>query len=82
MPLRAPLVVVVIAKLQDHVKVPKAEQRLAAGCAAHGILIAAHAQGLARCGVPVIMAYSPMCTRGWAGRERRGDRLPVPRHAA
>jgi hypothetical protein len=27
MPLRAPLVVVVIAKLQDHVKVPKAEQR-------------------------------------------------------
>ncbi|NIE74340.1 NAD(P)H nitroreductase [Pantoea sp. Ap-967] len=46
MPLRAPLLIVVIAKLQDHYKVPKSEQRLAAGCAAHGILIAAHAQGI------------------------------------
>lgn len=46
MPLRAPLLIVVIAKLQDHFKVPKIEQRLAAGCAAHGILIAAHAQGI------------------------------------
>ena len=46
MPLRAPLLIVVIAKLQDHFKVPKSEQRLAAGCAAHGILIAAHAQGM------------------------------------
>ena len=35
-----------INKLQDHFKVPKSEQRLAAGCAAHGILIAAHAQGI------------------------------------
>lgn len=34
MPLRAPLLIVVIAKLQDHFKVPKSEQRLAAGCAA------------------------------------------------
>ncbi|CAG8871531.1 Putative NAD(P)H nitroreductase YdjA [Pseudomonas fluorescens] len=46
MPLRAPLLIVVIARLQDHYKVPKDEQRLAAGCAAHGILIAAHAQGI------------------------------------
>ena len=46
MPLRAPLLIVVVAKLQDHFKVPKSEQRLAAGCAAHGILIAAHAQGI------------------------------------
>jgi len=46
MPLRAPLLIVVIARLQDHFKVPKSEQRLAAGCAAHGILIAAHAQGI------------------------------------
>ena len=46
MPLRAPLLIVVIASLQDHYKVPKSEQRLAAGCAAHGILIAAHAQGI------------------------------------
>lgn len=46
MPLRAPLLIVVVARLQDHFKVPKSEQRLAAGCAAHAILIAAHAQGI------------------------------------
>ena len=46
MPLRAPLLVVVIARLQEHYKVPKSEQLLAAGCAAHGILLAAHAQGI------------------------------------
>lgn len=46
MPLRAPLLVVVIARVQAHPKVPASEQRLAAGCAAHGILIAAHAQGI------------------------------------
>lgn len=46
MPLRAPLLIVVVARLQEHFKVPKSEQRLAAGCAAHGILIAAHAQGI------------------------------------
>lgn len=46
MPLRAPLVVVVIACLHAHPKVPESEQRLAAGCAAHGMLIAAHAQGI------------------------------------
>jgi nitroreductase len=46
MPLRAPLVVVVIARLQDHFKVPKHEQLQAAACAAHGILLAAHAQGI------------------------------------
>ncbi|WP_434771097.1 nitroreductase family protein [Pseudomonas entomophila] len=46
MPLRAPLVIVVIACLKEHPKVPLAEQRLAAGCAAYGILLAAHAQGI------------------------------------
>ncbi|WP_312934524.1 nitroreductase [Pseudomonas sp.] len=46
MPLRAPLLIVVIATLHDHPKVPAYEQRLAAGCAAHGILLAAHAQGI------------------------------------
>jgi len=46
MPLRAPLVVVVIARLQDHVKVPKSEQLITAGCAAHAIELAAFAQGI------------------------------------
>ncbi|MCY1216838.1 putative NAD(P)H nitroreductase YdjA [compost metagenome] len=46
MPMRAPLVVVVIARLQSGHKVPEVEQLLSAGCAAHSILLAAHAQGL------------------------------------
>lgn len=46
MPLRAPLLVVAIAVLRDHPKVPQSEQLLAAGSAAHGLLLAAHAQGI------------------------------------
>ena len=46
MPLRAPLLVAVIACLKAHPKVPESEQLLAAGCAAHGMLLAAHALGL------------------------------------
>lgn len=46
MPLRAPLLVLVIARTRQHPKVPVSEQVLAAGCAAHGILLAAHAQGI------------------------------------
>lgn len=46
MPLRAPLLVVVIARLQAHPKIPQSEQALAVGCAAHGLLLAAHALGL------------------------------------
>ena len=46
MPLRAPLVVVVVARLQEHFKVPKSEQLITAGCAAHAIELAAFAQGI------------------------------------
>ena len=46
MPLRAPLVVVVVARLQDHFKVPKSEQLITAGCAAHAIELAAYAHGI------------------------------------
>lgn len=46
MPMRAPLLVVVIGRLQPHLKVPESEQALAVGCAAHGLLLAAHALGL------------------------------------
>ena len=46
MPLRAPLLVVVIARVQPHPKVPGSEQVLAVSCAAHGLLLAAHDQGL------------------------------------
>lgn len=42
-PLRAPLVLVVVFSPKDHPKVPHSEQFLTAGCAAHGIVLAAHA---------------------------------------
>ena len=46
-PLRAPLVVVVVARLSEHPKVPPIEQRLSAGCAAHALLLAAESLGYA-----------------------------------
>ena len=46
-PMRAPLLVVVIARLSEHPKVPHVEQRLSAGCAAHGLLLAAETFGYA-----------------------------------
>lgn len=46
-PLRAPLIIVVGAVLEDHPKVPPIEQILCAGAAAQNILLALHAQGFA-----------------------------------
>lgn len=63
-PLRAPLVVVVIARLQEHFKVPKSEQRLAAACAAHGILLAAYAQGIGAVWRTGELSYSPHVAKG------------------
>ncbi|OLF54828.1 nitroreductase family protein [Pseudomonas chlororaphis] len=64
MPLRAPLVVVVVARLQEHFKVPKSEQLLAAGCAAHGILLAAYAQGIGAVWRTGELSYSPHVAKG------------------
>ena len=44
-PLRAPLIVVVGARVREHKKVPAVEQIVAAGAAAQNILVAAHALG-------------------------------------
>lgn len=46
-PLRAPLIVVVIASYQQHPKVPEIEQANSAACAAHNILLATQAYGYA-----------------------------------
>ncbi|MEM1113639.1 MAG: nitroreductase [Pseudomonadota bacterium] len=54
-PLRAPLMLVAVARISDHPKVPAVEQRLSAGCAAHAVLLAAEALGYAgiwRTGAP------------------------------
>lgn len=45
MPLRAPLLILVVARLSEHPKVPQEEQLLSAGCAAHALLLAAQALG-------------------------------------
>ena len=52
MPLRAPMVITVVAKVQPHNKVPEFEQHLSAGCAVMAMQMAAQAQGLVVCGVP------------------------------
>lgn len=64
MPLRAPLLVLVIARVQADSKVPAQEQVLAAGCAAHSILLAAHAQGIGAVWRTGDMAYSPHVSAG------------------
>jgi len=64
MPLRAPLLVVVIARVQEHPKVPAQEQVLAAGCAAHGILLAAHAQGIGAVWRTGELAYNARVAKG------------------
>lgn len=89
-PLRAPLLLVVVASLKTHPKVPAVEQRLSAGCAAHAVLLAAEAQGYAgiwRTGAP---AFDPAVHRalGLAADEeivaflylgtREGGAKPLP----
>jgi nitroreductase len=44
-PLRAPLIIVVGARLREHKSVPAVEQIVAAGAAAQNVLVAAHALG-------------------------------------
>lgn len=44
--LRAPLIIVTISKVVEHPSVPELEQDIAAGCATHAMLLAAHAQGI------------------------------------
>lgn len=63
-PLRAPLLVVVIASIQTHPKVPRDEQLLSAGCAAHSILLAAHAEGFAGIWRTGINATDPVVKAG------------------
>ncbi|WP_426141638.1 nitroreductase family protein [Pseudomonas sp. DWP3-1-2] len=63
-PLRAPLVVVVIARLTDHFKVPRQEQLITAGCAAHSVLLAAYALGVGAVWRTGELAYSPLVAKG------------------
>ncbi|NHI01493.1 NAD(P)H nitroreductase [Oceanimonas sp. MB9] len=44
-PLRAPMVITVVAKVKEHDKVPRLEQELSAGCALMAMQMAAQSQG-------------------------------------
>ena len=63
-PLRAPLVVVVTVQLTEHPKVPHSEQRLSAGCAAYGLLLAAEAMGYAGIWRTGANAFDPEVAKG------------------
>ncbi len=64
MPLRAPTLIIVVAAVQDHPKVPALEQQVSAGCAAQNIILAAHAQKLGAMWRTGDMAYHPVVREG------------------
>lgn len=64
-PLRAPVIIAVIAKVTPELdKVPKIEQVISAGCAAHGMLLAAHALGLGAMWRSGKYAFDPVVRKG------------------
>ena len=64
-PLRAPMIIAVIAKVTPDVpKVPKVEQVISAGCAAHAILLAAQALGLGAMWRSGKYAFDPAVHKG------------------
>ncbi|MDR5868131.1 nitroreductase family protein [Halomonas koreensis] len=64
-PKRAPMIIAVIAKVTpDEPKVPRVEQVISAGCAAHGLLLAAHAQGLGAMWRTGKYAFDPTVRKG------------------
>lgn len=62
--LRAPLVIVTLSKACEHPKIPPLEQDIAAGCATHAMLIAAHAQGIGAVWRTGPMASHPLVAEG------------------
>ncbi|RDE22834.1 nitroreductase [Motiliproteus coralliicola] len=64
MPLRAPMLVVAIAKIQPHPKVPEVEQQIAAGAATQNLLLAAFAQGVGGMWRTGDMAYNTQVMEG------------------
>lgn len=63
-PLRAPMIIVVVASIKEHPKVPEVEQLISAGAAAQNILLAAHAQGVGAMWRTGGMAYHPVIRDG------------------
>ncbi|NRH41298.1 nitroreductase family protein [Pseudomonas sp. MS15a(2019)] len=92
MPLRAPLVIAVVAVPQAHLKVPVQEQIITAGCVAHGLVNAAFALGLGAVWRSGEFSYDPWVLQGlgltedeqlvgyiYLGTPEVAPRLPAPR---
>ena len=63
-PLRAPLMIVVIAKVEpDHPKIPEVEQVVSAGSAAQNLMLAFHAEGFGCMWRTGASAYDPAVKR-------------------
>lgn len=60
MPFRAPLIIVISTKFHQHVKVPKQEQLIAAGCAVHAMQMAATCLNLGSVWRTGEMSYHPL----------------------
>ena len=69
-PLRAPLIIAVIAAVRDDPKVPDIEQLLSAGAAAQLMMVATHALGYAGIWRTGGMAYSPVVNHGLGLQEK------------
>jgi nitroreductase len=72
-PLRAPVVIAVVAKLEpEHPKIPEIEQILSTGAAVENILVAAHAQGFGAKWLTGANAYDDhvKAALGLAGNDR------------
>jgi nitroreductase len=60
MPFRAPLIIIISTKFQQHPKVPQQEQLISAGCAAHAMQMAATSLGLGAMWRTGEMSYHPL----------------------
>lgn len=61
---RAPMIIVIASKFQNHPKIPKQEQLITVGCAAHAMQMAAVAQGLGSMWRTGDLAYDPIVKNG------------------
>ena len=68
--LRAPVIVIVMAVVQDHPSIPAIEQIVSAGAAAQNMLVAAHALGLGGFWRTGAAAYDPVFKKALGASEK------------
>ena len=69
-PFRAPLIITVVARCEDHPKVPRWEQEMSAGCAVMAMQMAALAQGFNGIWRSGALTESPVVRAGFECREQ------------